>query len=93
MIIKKYIHFDNTSHGYLKVPEADIKLFNFKPSDFKTFSFIDNRGFFYLEEDCHATKFIKRVEEMGYKPEIEIKYVSWNYNFGMKVGNSYCNVY
>tara|TARA_R100001594_G_scaffold33795_1_gene62562 strand:- start:932 stop:1186 length:255 start_codon:yes stop_codon:yes gene_type:complete len=84
MIIKKYIHFDNESHGYLKVSKADIELFNFKPSDFKDYSFIKG-DFFYLEEDCHATKFVKRVEEMGYKPEIEMKYVSGNYDFGWKV--------
>ena len=43
------------SHGYLIVPREDMQGFN--PSTYSR----ENKGFYYLEEDCDAPEYLQHV--------------------------------
>tara|TARA_R100001460_G_scaffold87656_2_gene129106 strand:- start:827 stop:1150 length:324 start_codon:yes stop_codon:yes gene_type:complete len=47
----------DSGHSWLQVPASFVLAVGFEPS---TYSYI-NDGFFYLEEDCDAPKFIKLI--------------------------------
>jgi len=43
------------SHGYLIVPREDMQGFN--PSTYSR----ENKGFYYLEEDCDAPEYLQHI--------------------------------
>ena len=43
------------AHGYLKVARSDMQGFN--PSSYSR----ENKGFYYLEEDCDAPEYLKHI--------------------------------
>ncbi len=89
----KITHIDNGGHGYYSVSKELIKELNFQ-NEISGFSGMDKNRV-YLEEDCDANKFFKKLDELGLKYEIKESYnlnfrKSHNYDvkfFDVKIGD------
>ncbi len=70
---------DNEVHGYLKVSKNTFFDLGLNGSEFSSYSFYGKEtGFFYLEEDCDAPKFMKIASNKGYNINLNRKHVSYN---------------
>lgn len=68
---RKYTFIEDPGHGWLEVPEKDLRdtglIFSkYSPS---------RNGKVYLEEDCDAPKFLDYLEKMGVTVRITTQYV------------------
>jgi len=72
------VFYDTESHGYIRVHKDTFFQFNLNGSEFSKCSYY-SKGYFYLEEDCDATKFEKIVKDKGYSINYTNKYVNCFY--------------
>tara|TARA_A100001515_G_scaffold71259_1_gene56663 strand:- start:461 stop:730 length:270 start_codon:yes stop_codon:yes gene_type:complete len=80
--MKKIIltHFDNESHGYVKISKYDLQGLEIDENQFSNFSYYNNENAcFYLEEDCDATKLLNLLEDKGYEVIINNQLVEDTY--------------
>ena len=80
--MKKIIltHFDNESHGYVKISKYDLQGLKIDENQFSNFSYYNNENAcFYLEEDCDATKLLNLLEDKGYEVIINNQLVEDTY--------------
>lgn len=54
--------FHDPGHGWLRVVKGDLKHFGISEK-VSTYSYQDDKGFAYLEEDCDAALFITALKE------------------------------
>ena len=76
-------HYDNQSHGYVKISEYDLKGIGIDIKKIGSqYSFYNKwNGTYYFEEDCDADKLVKALNKKGYD-------VKFNYN---QVGANFLN--
>ena len=80
--MKKIIltHFDNESHGYVKISKYDLQGLEIDENQFSNFSYYNNENAcLYLEEDCDATKLLKILKNKGYEVIINNQFVEDTY--------------
>ena len=80
--MKKIIltHFDNESHGYVKISKYDLQGLEIDENQFSNFSYYNNENAcLYLEEDCDATKLLKILKNKGYEVIINNQLVEDTY--------------
>ena len=78
-----YTMHTDSGHGWLAVPADDVLEIGLSAQSFSWYSYKkDNLAgglWFYLEEDCDASKFINTyVECFGFMPAIKSQYVNGN---------------
>ena len=74
-------HYDNQSHGYIKISEYDLKGIGIdikKVGSQYSFYNVWN-GCYYFEEDCDADKLIKQLKNKGYSVKIKYNHVGVNF--------------
>ena len=62
-------HYDNQSHGYIKISEYDLKGIGIdikKVGSQYSFYNVWN-GCYYFEEDCDADKLIKQLKQLSHQ--------------------------
>ena len=80
--MKKIIltHFDNESHGYVKISKYDLQGLEIDENQFSNFSYYNNENAcLYLGEDCDATKLLKILKNKGYEVIINNQFVEDTY--------------
>ena len=80
--MKKIIltHFDNESHGYVKISKYDLQGLEIDENQFSNFSYYNNENAcLYLEEDCDATKLLNILKNKGYEVIINNQFVEDTY--------------
>tara|TARA_Y100000114_G_C11708116_1_gene302018 strand:+ start:701 stop:970 length:270 start_codon:yes stop_codon:yes gene_type:complete len=80
--MKKIIltHFDNESHGYVKISKYDLQGLEIDENQFSNFSYYNNENAcLYLEEDCDATKLLNLLKNKGYEVIINNQFVEDTY--------------
>ena len=80
--MKKIIltHFDNESHGYVKISKYDLQGLEIDENQFSNFSYYNNENAcLYLEEDCDATKLLNILKNKGYEVIINNQFVENTY--------------
>jgi len=68
---KHYTFIEDPGHGWLAVPEADLKGIGLKFSQYSP----RRGGMVYLEEDCDAPKYLDYLQSQGMIVRITNKYV------------------
>ena len=53
--------YTDPGHAWLRVHRDVLAAYGFNESDFSCFSYVDQYGFLYLEEDSDAPKFLARL--------------------------------
>lgn len=53
--------YTDPGHAWLRVPRDVLPAYGFSESDFSSFSYVDQYGFLYLEEDSDAPKFLSAL--------------------------------
>ena len=73
-------HFDNESHGYIKISKYDLKGLEIDENQFSNFSYYNNENAcLYLEEDCDATKLLNLLKNKGYEVSFNDEFVEHTY--------------
>ncbi len=70
----RYTYLQDPGHGWLLVPEQDLKAYGLGASDFTRSSYISRDRVFALEEDADMGVFLGRLEERGIEPTIVEKH-------------------
>ena len=69
--------YDNESHGYIKISKYDLQAFDINIKDFSVYSYYNyENGCYYFEEDCDATLLIDKLNDNGYKVNLDTKHVN-----------------
>jgi hypothetical protein len=74
-------HYDNQSHGYVKISEYDLKGIGIDIEKIGSqYSFYNEwNGVYYFEEDCDANKLIKELNNKGYSVKFKYNHVGINF--------------
>lgn len=73
-------HYDNESHGYLKISKYDLAVFKIDIQKFSSYSYYNEvNACYYLEEDIDASLLLNDLKKLGYKVNLINKYVNSNY--------------
>ena len=74
-------HYDNESHGYVKISEYDLKGIGIDINKVGSkYSFYNHsNGCYYFEEDCDAYKLCEELKAKGYSIKYNYHYVGINF--------------
>jgi hypothetical protein len=73
-------HYDNESHGFIKISKYDLQALKIDIKNFTSYSFYNEiEACYYFEEDIDATTLLNLLKDKGYQVNLEDKFVNCHY--------------